>query len=108
LQLPSGKIDPDAAKNHLPDRQRGVARGCKMRGSLHLGWGRIVGVHADVDDRRGSMPKDSGADTNPDLAATGKRLIEDVEAEPVPDTLIKLARDLEAALAKKREDATAR
>lgn len=54
------------------------------------------------------MPKDSRADKNADLATAGQRLIEDVKAEPVPDTLIKLARDLEAALAKKREDATAR
>jgi hypothetical protein len=68
----------------------------------------MVGVHADVDDRRGSMPKDSRADTNPDLAAAGHRLLEDVTSEPVPDTLIKLARDLEAALSKKREHATAR
>jgi hypothetical protein len=65
-------------------------------------------VHADVDDRRGSMPKDSRADTNPDLAAAGHRLLEDVKSEPVPDTLIKLARDLEAAIAKKREDAATR
>lgn len=54
------------------------------------------------------MPKDSRADTNPDLAAAGHRLLEDVKSEPVPDTLIKLARDLEAAIAKKREDAATR
>jgi hypothetical protein len=53
------------------------------------------------------MSKDSGAgkETTPDLAAAGQRLLEDVKSEPVPETLIDLARQLEVAIAKKREDA---
>lgn len=53
------------------------------------------------------MPQDSGAgkDETAELAAAAQRLLEDAKSEPVPETLIELARQLEAAIAKKREDA---
>jgi hypothetical protein len=57
------------------------------------------------------MPQDSGADSGADtddtddLVAAARRLMEDAKAEPVPERLIELARQLEAALAEKRERA---
>lgn len=53
------------------------------------------------------MPQDSGADKDDttDLATAAQRLRDDAKAEPVPERLIELARQLEAALAQKRERA---
>jgi hypothetical protein len=51
------------------------------------------------------MPKDPRAETDDtsDLAAAARRLMEEAKAEPVPEKLIELARQLEAAIAQKRE-----
>jgi hypothetical protein len=81
-----------------------------MFGSVHLGMRQLF---SDLAARTakiggGDMPKDSrsGKGAEAELATVAGRLLEDVKSEPIPDALMDLARQLEAAIAKRRADIT--
>ena len=64
----------------------------------------LTAPHGEIGG--GAMPKDSraGKGADAELATAAGRLLEAAKSEPVPEALMELARQLEAALAKRRAD----
>lgn len=56
------------------------------------------------------MPQDSGPESKKDagLSAAAARIMEDVRAEPVPEAIIDLAKELDRTLRAKRRAAASR
>lgn len=56
------------------------------------------------------MPQDSGPESKKDagLSAAAARIMEDVRAEPVPEAIIDLAKELDRTLRAKRKAAASR